>query len=88
MWRILFLVIVFILLKPTRRECFTDYHNYNIKKNARDAYNNKSLFKPDVKYQTIKNQLPWVDPVSYDDMYKLSLKEQFTISNLEETLYK
>jgi hypothetical protein len=88
MWRIIILAIIFILWKSKNRECFTDQHNKQIKKNAREAYNNKTIFKPGVNYQTIKNKLPWVDPVSYDDMYKLSLKEQLTISNLEEALHK
>jgi hypothetical protein len=74
--------------KGKHREGFTDQQTDQIKKNARSAYVSKDIFKPGVKYQTIKKQLSWVDPVSYDDMYKLSLKEPLTISNLEETLHK
>ena len=77
-----------MMWKGKYREGFTDQQTYQIKKNAQNAYSNKNIFKPGVKYQTVKKQLPWVDPVSYDDMYRLSLKEQFTISNLEETLHK
>jgi hypothetical protein len=88
MWRLLILVILFMIWNTKSREGFTDKQTYQIKKNTHDAYNNKNLFKPGVKYQNIKKQLPWVDPVSYTDMYNLSLKELFTISNLEETLHK
>jgi hypothetical protein len=88
MWRILFLVIVLILLPKISKESFVDQHNYQIKKNAREAYQNKNIFKPGVKYQTVKDQLLWIDPVSYDDIYKLSLTNQLTISNLEEALHK
>jgi hypothetical protein len=80
--------MIFILYKPKSREYFTDQYNYQIKKRATEAYNNKTFFKPGVDYKTIKTQLPWVDPVSYDDMYKLSLNEPLTISNLEGALRK
>jgi hypothetical protein len=85
--KILFLVLLLILLKSNDKEGFTDQYNNQIKNNAIEAYQNKNIFQPGVKYKTIKKSLPWVDPVSYDDMYKLSLKESLTISNLEEVLH-
>jgi hypothetical protein len=80
------LLILFILVKPKNQEGFANTHIYQIKKNAKDAYHNKTIFKRGVNYQTVKSQLPWIDPVSYDDIYKLYLREPLTISNLEEVL--
>lgn len=74
--------------KPKQRDGFTEAHDIKIQHQAREAYQNKNIFKPGVTYQTVKKLLPWVDPVSYDDMYKLSLKEPITIFNLEESLHK
>lgn len=55
-------------------------------KKSKEVLEKKDLFKPGAKYGKIKKHIKWVDPVIYDDVYKLSLKEPLTIFNLEETL--
>ncbi len=63
------------------RECMTDKE---IKTRARELYKNKNVFKAGVKYGTVKNKMPWIDPVIYDDVYKESLQADLNISNLEK----
>ena len=63
------------------RECMADDE---IKARVLELYKNKNVFKAGVKYGTVKNKMPWIDPVIYDDVYKESLQTNLNISNLEK----
>ncbi len=58
-----------------------------IRRKAQDLYNNKDVFVPNVKYGKVKNRIPWIDPVVFDDTYMMALKKEPTISDLE-TIFK
>lgn len=83
---VILILIAIIYYNQKNTEGFSS--EQEIKKKARELYRNKEIFKPGVKYYTIKNEMKWIDPIIYDDVYKLSLKEKLSISNLENTLYK
>ncbi len=81
------IAIVLLLLLYNSFTIKEGFSQKELKVNATELFTNKHLFKPNVKYSKIKQALPWVDPVVYDDIYKLALKETLSISNLENTLY-
>lgn len=83
---VILILITIIYYNQKNTEGFSS--EQEIKKKALELYRNKEIFKPGVKYYTIKNEMNWIDPIIYDDVYKLSLKENLSISNLENTLYK
>ena len=58
-----------------------------IKKKSHEIYTKRDIFKPNIGFSTIKRQIPWIDPVIYDNVYKLSLRENLTNSNIEKTFY-
>ena len=83
-------VIIIILLILIFYSCLKNSEGFTqkeIKIKAREIHKNKNLFYPGAKYNGIKYSMPWIDPIIYDDVYKLSLKEKLTINNLEKTLY-
>jgi hypothetical protein len=82
---VILLLIIIINYNSKNTEGFSS--KQEIKKKAQELYSNKEMFKPGVKYSNIKKEMKWVDPIIYDDVYKLSLKENLSISNLENTLY-
>lgn len=85
-WKKIFYIIIllFIVDYQNKKEGFS---SPNLKQKSNDVLKQKNIFKPGVKYIDVKNKIPWIDPVVYNDVYKLSLKEDLTISNLENTLY-
>jgi hypothetical protein len=80
-------IIILIFLFFSHSKKIEGFTQKEIKKKAKEIYNNKKLFYPGAKYSGIKYNMPWIDPIIYNDIYKLSLKEQLTINNLESTLY-
>lgn len=81
---IVIILIIFINYNKNKKESFSDEE---IKKKSHDIYKNKELFVPGVTYSKIKSNITWIDPIMYNDVYKLSLKEPISISNLEKTIY-
>lgn len=84
--KVLTVIILLIILQyqTKNQEGFTNQKE--IKHKSRELYQKKKLFYPDAKYSNVKSSIPWIDPVVYNDVYTLSLKEKLTISNLENTL--
>lgn len=80
------IIILFLLLLIYNIQQTEGFTSKKIKEKAHQIYNNKDLFKPGAPYTKIKQKLE-IDPVTYDDIYKLSLRENLTISNLEKTLH-
>jgi hypothetical protein len=84
-WKKLIYIIflVFLVKYQNKKEGFT---SMDLSQKSNEVLQKKYLFKPGTKYSNVKENIPWVDPVIYNDIYKLSLKENLTISNLESTL--
>lgn len=82
---IVVLIIVINCYNSKNTEGFSS--KQEIENKAQELYSNKGMFKPGAKYSNIKREMKWIDPIIYDDIYKLSLKENLSISNLENTLY-
>jgi hypothetical protein len=78
-------ILVLMICHSNNTERFSSQSEITSK--AKEIYEKKHLFTPDVAYSGIKSKLKWVDPVVFNDIYKLSLKEKLSISNLENTLY-
>jgi hypothetical protein len=85
MYYIKLVVILFLFLivinSENRNEGFLS--NQEIKMKANNLYKNRDIFQPGVKYGYVKERINWIDPVIYDDVYKESLKNELSISNLE-----
>jgi hypothetical protein len=77
------ILLLFLLRYQNKKEGFTPM---DLSQKSNEVLQKKYLFKPGTKYSNIKENIPWVDPVIYNDIYKLSLKEKLTISNLKSTL--
>jgi hypothetical protein len=77
------ILLLFLLRYQNKKEGFT---HMDLSQKSNEVLQKKYLFKPGTKYSNIKENIPWVDPVIYNDIYKLSLKEKLTISNLKSTL--
>ena len=86
MYKIKFVIILLflVLIYKNKTENFSDSE---IKSKSRDIYNYKDIFTPGVNYKKVKKKIKWIDPIVYNDVYKLSLTENLSISNLEKTLY-
>jgi hypothetical protein len=67
-----------------KKEKFSDQE---IKNKSKHIYQHKDLFTPGVQYTKIKKHIEWIDPIIYNDVYNLSIKEKLSISNLEKTIY-
>jgi hypothetical protein len=78
------ILLIIIIKLCEKTEGFT---SHEIEKKSREIFINKHQFIPNVKYNTIKNALPWVDPVTYNDIYKLSLNNKLNINNIRTTMY-
>ena len=80
--KIILILLIFVFIhKSNKTEGF--YSEQEIKKKARELYENKELFLPTSKFRTAKNRIAWIDPVTFTDAYNLSLKNKLNISNLE-----
>ena len=77
------LLLLFYICYQNKKEGFS---SIKLNQKYNEILHQKNLFKPGVKYSVVKKNIPWIDPVVYNDVYKLSLKENLTISNLENTL--
>lgn len=89
MYQIKVLLILLLLIiargHPKKEEGFSS--KQEIKQKSKEIFANKNMFYPGAKYSKIKSNMPWIDPVIYDDVYKLALNKNLSISNLENTLY-
>lgn len=83
----LLIVLILIVILHNYAQKKEGFSQMELKKKANEVYENKYLFTTGAKYTGIKNKIDWVDPVIYNDIYKLSLKEKLTFNNLESTLY-
>jgi hypothetical protein len=81
---LILLILIFKIFFINKKENFSDQE---ISYKSRRIYQHKDLFTPGVQYTKIKKHIEWIDPVLYDDVYNLSIKEKLTISNLEKTIY-
>jgi hypothetical protein len=79
---IIMVLIGFISQNCDTRDGFMSQLEIDYKTN--DLYKNRDVFKPGVGYGSVKNRIYWVDPVVYDDVYRESLKNKLTYSNLEK----
>jgi len=79
---ILILLLIYVFICNNKES----FKSSELIKKSKEVLKKKDLFKPGVGYGKIKKHIKWVDPVIYDDIYKLSLKEPLTIFNLEKTL--
>jgi len=82
---IIAILLCLIINNTTHREGFQS--SEEVKRKSAILYKNKDIFKPGVSYTQIKQEISWIDPVVYDKVYKLSLKENLTNSNIEKTFY-
>ena len=80
---ILILILILILNCSILKEGFT---TKEIERKSKEIYFNKNIFKPNVKYATVKNKMSWVDPIVYNSIYKLSLNQKLSINNIKNTL--
>lgn len=77
-------VVVILISLLDAREGFQSQEE--IRKKAANLYEHKDMFIPNVKYNAVKNKIPWIDPVVFDDMYRLSLKKSPTLSELHNLI--
>jgi hypothetical protein len=86
LYKILIVVILLYLLTINdKNEKFQS--EADIKKKSNELFKFKNMFKPSTSYSSVKKKISWIDPVIYDNVYKLSLREKLTISNLENSFY-
>ena len=83
-FKIVIILLLFIYLSRERRDGFLSEGEKSQRADA--LYKIKEYFTPGVKYATIKEKLPWIDSVVFDDAYNLSLKNKMGISNLEKII--
>ena len=77
------ILLLYVVSYQNKKEGFTAA---DLSQKSNEVLKKKYLFKPGTKYSNVKENIHWVDPVIYNDIYKLSLSENLTISNLENTL--
>jgi len=85
-FKILILVLLIYLIYKDKNT-YEKFTSADITDMSKKIYKNRDLFEPNAKYSTIKKKIDKIDPVIYDDIYKLSLDNKLTISNLEKTIY-
>lgn len=82
--KIMFIILLLIFIQSDSiSESFTAKE---IENKSRDIFRHKNAFVSNVKYKTIKNKMNWIDPVTYNDIYKLSNDKKLSINNIKETL--
>jgi hypothetical protein len=79
------LILIFIIYSYSQKK--EKFSQKELKKKVTEVYDKKYLFTSGINYTGVKNRIEWVDPIIYNDIYKLSLKENLTINNLESVLY-
>ena len=82
---LILLLLIYIIYKD--KNIYEKFTPSEITDMSKKIYKNRELFEPDAKYSLIKKKIDKIDPVIYDDVYKLSLDKNLTISNLEKTIY-
>lgn len=82
---LIILLLIYIIYKD--KNIYEKFTPSEITDMSKKIYKNRELFEPNVKYSLIKKKIKKIDPVIYDDVYKLSLDKNLTISNLEKTIY-
>lgn len=82
---LILLLLIYIIYKDKNN--YEKFTPAEITDMSKKIYKNRELFEPNVKYSLIKKKIKKIDPVIYDDVYKLSLDKNLTISNLEKTIY-
>ena len=83
-FKIIIILLLCIYLSRGRRDGFLSEGEKS--QRASELHKIKEYFTPGVKYSTIKEKLPWIDSVVFDDAYNLSLKNKMGISNLEKII--
>lgn len=79
---IIFLIIVLlVLMLDTESMTMPDRS-----KRTKEILENKKLFGGDASYQQTRENLTWLDPVTFYDMNDLLKKNQFTESNIANKL--
>jgi hypothetical protein len=76
--------MLLLLIIPSYNSTEGFMSDKEIKLKTRDLYRKKSVFKPGTTYGQVRQSFPWIDPVIYDDVYKESLKNKLSYSNLEK----
>lgn len=82
---IIICALVYILIRGNNYEGFQSEEVLN--KQAKILYDNKNLFKPATPYTKIKKKIPWIDPVIYNDTFKVSQKKNCTVDDIKNVLY-
>lgn len=82
---LILLLLIYIIYKD--KNIYEKFTPSEITDMSKKIYKNRELFEPNVKYSLIKKKIKKIDPVIYDDVYRLSLDNKLTISNLEKTIY-
>jgi len=82
--KVFVIIILLLIITKTSKRNEGFMSKSEIKMKTADLYNNKDVFQPGVKYGQVKERMSWVDPVIYDDVYKESLKNELSYSNLEK----
>lgn len=78
--------IIFLLIFIQSDLTYEGFTPKEIEIKSKDIYRHKNIFVPNVKYNTIKKRIKWIDPVTYNDIYKLSINKKLSINNIKETL--
>ena len=86
MYMIKILCVILLLMFIQSDSISESFTNKEIKNKSKDIFRHKNAFVPNVKYRTIKNKINWIDPVTYNDIYKLSNDKKLSINNIKETL--
>ena len=86
MYMIKILCVILLLMFIQSGSISEGFTNKEIENKSKDIFRHKNTFVPNVKYRTIKNKINWIDPVTYNDIYKLSNDKKLSINNIKETL--
>ncbi len=80
---IIICICIYYLIYIPKKENFSDIE---INEKATEIYNNRKLFKPGVTYTEIKRKIKWIDPIIYNDIYKLALTNELDISIIKNNI--
>lgn len=81
---VILILMLIITMTFKKNEGFMSKKEIKIK--TTELYKNKDIFKSGVRYGQVKKRLSWIDPVVYDDVYKESLKNDLSYSDLEKII--
>jgi hypothetical protein len=80
----LFIILMLLMIINQQSKQTENMSNKEIKRKSIDLFKNKDMFKPGVKYSSVKKKVSWIDPVVHDEVYKEALNNNLSISNLEK----